>query len=489
MSADETVPKAGPAKESLASAFPTLRLREKLSYAMGDVGSNVVYSPATTFVLFYLTNIVGIRAAIAGTVLLLGQLLNGVTDLVVGVLIDKTKSRWGKTRPWILFSAIPLGIVFILLFSVPAGLNDTGKVVWTFVMYALLMAVFYTASNVAYSALLSVITPNPKTRVTLTTFRFFAALLTTLVVSSITLPVIASLGNGQTAWTTLMSIYGIIAALTLIIVFLGTKERLAPTRAPEGGVAQPLGAQLKDLFRNKYFLLAAALFTSFYLMNGFGQSSGVYYATNILGDASLFSILSIVGTVPLLVGIGFMPALMGRYGKRHMFLIGLAFMFVGSLLPIFAPTNLPVVIAGLLIRSVGTVPLTAGLFAIVADVVDYGEWKNGLRTDGLIFAAVVFGQKLGGGLGSAAVGWILGSAGYDPTVQAQSRAASRAILASYFYIPLALVIVTTVIVWFFRVEQYRPQIEEYLHGHVETAGSDPTPAAADSKPAVSTPET
>lgn len=470
-----THPAPGTAAAGAAAKSGTISVREKLAYASGDIGSNVIYSPATTFILFYLTNVAGIAAGVAGTVLLLGQLLNGVTDLIVGIFIDKTRTRWGKTRPWILFSALPLGIAFLLLFSVPGSFSPAGKATWAFIMYALVMAVFYTASNVAYSALLSVITPNPKTRVTLTTFRFFAALLTTLIASSITLPVISSLGNDQMAWTTLMGIYAVVAVLTLLVVFFGTKERITAAADEDSSAKQPLGLLLRQLARNKYFWLGAALFTAFYLTSGLGQTVGVYYATSILNDATLFSFLSIAGILPILVGIGFMPAVMGRFGKRNVFLVGLAVMAVGALIPLIAPENFPIVLIGGIVRGLGTVPLTAGLFAIISDVVDYGEWKNGVRTDGLIYSSVVFGQKLGGGLGTALTGWLLAWGGYAANANEQTTAAKQSILAAYFYLPIGLVVIMAVIVWFFRVEKHRPEIDAYLSRHV-----DPEPDAASS---------
>lgn len=445
---------------------PRIRIREKVSYALGDVGSNLVYAPATSFILFYLTNVVGIGAAIAGTILLLGQSLNGIVDLIVGALIDKTNTRWGKTRPWILLSAAPLAVTFVLLFSVPAGLDDTGKAVWTFIMYALVMAVFFTTANVAYSALVSVMTPNSKMRVTLTTFRFFAAILTTIVVNLATLPLVETLGGGQGGWTATAVIYGVVSAATLVVVFFGTRERVATADDADSSAKQPLRLLLGAVFRNRYFYFAAALFVVFYVLQGVGSTAGVYYATGILNDPAAFGILSLAQLAPILIGIGFMPALIGRFGKRRMFLVGLGVMLVGAAIPLFNPEDFTVVLIGLLVRGFGSVPLAAGFFAIVADVVDFGEWRFRVRTDGLIFSAVTVGQKVGAGLGTALVGWVLAFGGYDAAAETQAPAAEQAIVALYIYIPIVLTIIAAIIVYFFRVEQYGPQIREYLARHV-----------------------
>ncbi|AYF99260.1 MFS transporter [Protaetiibacter intestinalis] len=445
-------------------------MREKLSYAAGDIGSNLVFAPATSFVLFYFTDIAGIGAAIAGTAILLGQLLNGVVDLVVGVLIDKTKTRWGKTRPWILWSALPLMMCFVLMFSVPSGLDDTGKVVWAFVTYALVMAVFFTASNVAYSALLSVMTPDSTTRVTLTTFRFFAAIATTLAVSYATFPLVGALGGGQQGWTTTASIYAVLGLGALLTVFFGTRERLRPTDE-FSSTRRPVKELLGFLFRNRYFWLAAALFVGFYLFNGMNQAAGVYFAADILGDPAAFGTLSLAALAPLLIGIVFMPALVGRFGKRRMFLAGIAIQIAGSIVVAIAPENLGVVLAGLLIRGVGGIPFSAALFAIVADVVDFGEWKFGVRIDGLTYSAVVFGQKIGAGLGAAGTGWILAFGAYDADLREQPASAISAIEFAYIYAPIALLALTAVAIWFLDVEKHGLAIRQFLQSRNAAAPS------------------
>lgn len=437
-------------------------LREKISYGLGDLGANVIYAPATAFILFYLTNVAGIGAAIAGTILLVGQLLNGVTDVAIGALIDKTSTRWGKVRPWVIGSALPLAASFVMLFSVPTDLDETGRVVWALIAYTLVMAVFFTANNVAYSALMSVLTASPRVRVTLTAFRFFTALLTTLVVNAITLPIIGALGSGPSAWTTTATIYGVISVLTMVIVFLGTKERLSDVGEAHETARQPLRLLLGNLVRNHYFFLAALLFIVFNLTTGLSSAAGVYFATDVLGDPNLFGLLSLAGILPALLGIPFMPHLIGRYGKRPLFLIGIGVMIVGSVLPLIDPTNLGIALTGLVLRGIGMVPLTAGNFAIVADVVDYGEWKFGVRSDGLVYSSVSLGQKIGSGFGAAIVGWVLAAGGYAVGADTQTAASVQSIIVAYIYLPLIAVVLTGVVVYFFRIERHAPAVQAFL---------------------------
>ncbi|WP_062464236.1 glycoside-pentoside-hexuronide (GPH):cation symporter [Demequina soli] len=437
-------------------------LREKLSYASGDIGANLIYAPTTTFVLFYLSTVVGIGAAVAGTILLVGQLLNGITDLTIGVLIDKTKTRWGKARPWVLGSAVPLALSFWALFSIPGGLSDTGKVIWAFVAYSLVMAVFFTSSNVAYGALMSLLTPNPRTRITLTSFRFFAALLTTLVVNAALLPVVGALGNNQGAWTTVTGVLAIVSVGTMLVVFFGTKERVTEAAESHAKPSQPTSTMLRNLMRNRYFFLAALLFIAFNLTTAMSAAGGVFYADTVLGDPNLFGPMNAVGLVPALIGLPFMPALMGRFGKRRLFLIGITVMIVGSSLPLIDPTSFPIVVSGLVLRGIGMVPLTAGMYAIVADVADFAEWKDGNRSDGLIFSSVTLGQKIGAGFGAAIVGWTLAAGGFVDGAAQQSDAGIHAVVVAFVYLPLVAVIITGIAAWFLDVERHVPAARQAL---------------------------
>ena len=454
---------------SYGSSLVRIRFREKLAYGVGDIGSNLIYVPLSTFALFYFTDVAGIGAAVAGTILLVGQLLNGVTDLAIGYLIDKTSTRWGKARPWVLWTALPLSVAFVGMFSIPANLDENARVAWALVSYTLVTAVFFTASNIAYSALMGLMTTDSRMRVTLTSYRFFAALLTGLVVSVLTLPLVEALGSGQSAWTIAAAIYSMFAIAAMVTVFFGTRERVQAVRDEDSSVKQPARVLGSALLRNKYFFLAACLFLTFYLVTSLMAAGGVYLANDVLGDPSLFGILSAAALLPPLLTIGFMPKLIERFGKRRMFLVGIAVMILSIVAALIAPTNAALVIGCAMVRGLGMVPLMAGVFAIVGDVVDYGEWKFGVRTDGLIYSSVVFGQKVGAGLGGAVGGWLLAAGGYNAALPAQEPGVVQAVLALSFYIPLLGLVAMGVIVWFLRVERHAPEIQAHLLRHADTA--------------------
>lgn len=446
----------------LDSSGEKLKFREKLSYGVGDIGANAIFAPVSAFLLFYLTDTVGIGAAIAGTLLLFGRVLDGTLDLIIGALVDKTRTRWGKARPWILFSMPVLVISFVLLFNVPAGLTETGKEVYTFVFYFLCLGVGFVSSNLAYHTLLSVITSDSRTRVTLTVIRTFCAIATTLLINTLTIPLLTAFGGGQGGWTATTLIYGGVAAITLLIVFFGTKERVKSTvTATSTTPKMPLGQMIRILFRNPYFFLVFGFFLLQYMIQG-TASIGIYFASDVLDNPGLFGFLSLAGLAPLLLGMWFMPAIIGRFGKRKPILFGTGLTVIGAAITLIDPTNVTLLIVGTLIRAIGGIPNASVLFALVADVVDYGEWKSGVRLDGMTYAAATAGQNFGAGLGTALVGWLLAFGNYDGLATTQPRSALNVEIFIYLWLPLIAAVLMAVIIYFFKIDKSMSQMQRDL---------------------------
>lgn len=445
-----------------------LKIRERLAYGLGDVGGNLIFAPVSAFLLFYFTDIVGIGAAIAGTLLLLGRLLDGTLDLIVGTLIDRTSTRWGKARPWILLSTPILVLSFVLLFNIPAGLDQTGKEIYAFVFYFLCLGIGFVGSNLAYHTLLSVITSSTKMRVSLTVIRTFFAIFTTLVVNVVTIPIITSLGGGQGAWSSVVLTYGIIAAITFVVLFFGTKERVTAILPPEQGAKLPLGQKIGHLVRNPFFFLAFGFFLLTYLITG-TAGIGIYFASDVLGDPNLYSFIGLVGILPLLIGIWFMAPIIGRFGKRRAMLVGIVISLVGIGVSLIDPSNITLVVAGGLIRGLGSIPAAAAMFALVADVVDYGEWKSGVRLDGMTYAAATAGQNFGAGLGAALVGWILAFGGYDGAAEVQSASAIGSEVFLMLWLPLIATVLLGVIIYFLNIDKNLSQMQRELAERRATA--------------------
>ena len=447
--------------QAMTSTGQRLSIRERLAYGVGDIGGNLIFAPISAFLLFYFTDTVGIGAAIAGTLLLFGRVLDGTMDLVLGSFIDRTSTRWGKARPWILFSTPVVVISFILLFNVPAGLDDGVKEIYAFVMYFLCLGVGFVGSNLAYHTLLSVITTNSKMRVSLTVIRTFFALLTTLVVNFATIPIVLSSGGGQAGWSLVSIIYGAIAAMTFLIVFFGTRERVTSSIKVESGEKMPFVSTVRLLVKNPYFFLVFGFFLLNFLLTG-TSGVGIYFAKDVLGDAASYSFLGLIQILPLLIGMWFMPPLIARFGKRRLIMIGVVVTVAGALISLIDPSSFSLILGGGLVRAVGGVPIAAALFALVADVVDYGEWKTGVRLDGMTYAAATAGQNFGAGLGVALVGWLLAAANYDGQAATQPESAVNIEIFLYLWIPLIAAVLMGVIIYFLNIDKNLSQIQRDL---------------------------
>lgn len=434
--------------------------REILAFAVGDGGCNLVWTTIGSYLTLYYTDSVGIAAATIGTLMLLSRLLDGVSDLVMGSIIDRTHTRWGKARPWILWSAIPMGVGLVIMFSVPSGLSDGGKLAYASITYVLMAAVIYTACNLSYNTLLSLAAPDPKDRVTMSSIRFFITMSVVLFINYNCTGFVEKFG-----WTGMAVIFGAIAIVLLLITFLGTKERVnvevnTVKEKPESkmGVAESFGI----LFKNKYFLLLTLVFVINYTILGVNNGLRIYYARDVLGSAGLMGTLTLCFILPKLIGNLIYPYINKLLGKWKSMMLGYAIELLGVLIMAFTPTGFTTAVIGLLCLGVGGIPHNAGLFAMVADVIDYGEWKTGIRLDGLTNSSTSFGMKVGAGLGSALVGWGLAWAAYDGKLAAQTLETISGIKTVFTMVPAVLIVIGMVALFFCNLDKIYPEISAGL---------------------------
>lgn len=425
--------------------------REMLCYAFGDVGCNFIWTTVGSFLMLYYTNSVGISAAATGTLMLITRLLDGVSDLVAGSIIDRTRTKWGKARPWILWTAPFMGIGLVLLFNVPETLPSGGKLVYAYITYILMAAVIYTACNLAYTTLLSLITPDPEIRSKISSIRFFLVVIAMLVISYAATPLVEKIG-----WGGMAAVFGLLGFAFILICFFGTKERITESHKENSISSEEkisVVESFKILFKNKYFILVALLFVLTYISGGVSNGSGVYYATYILGNGNLFGNLMLFGTLPGLLFILFIPKMNQSMGKWKLLLLSYAIQVVSYILIAIYPDNLPMLYTALVIRAFGQTAPMSLIFALAADVVDFGELKTGKRIDGLTYSAVSFGMKVGTGIGSAIVGWALAFGHFDGMAAVQPDTAMTAIKALYSYIPIVIGVITFVVMYFTDVEK------------------------------------
>ena len=435
--------------------------KEILAFAVGDAGCNLVWTTIGSYLTLYYTDSVGLAAATIGTLMLLSRLLDGISDLVMGSIIDRTHTRWGKARPWILLSAIPMGLGLVLMFSIPQSLPYMGKLVFACVTYVLTAAVIYTACNLSYNTLLALEAPNPKDRVTMSSLRFFLTMATVLFINYNCGKFVDRFG-----WTGMSLIFGGIAILLLLITFFGTKERanLAQNTAAEVKPENKMSVKesFSHLFRNKYFWLLTIIFVLNYTILGVNNGLRIYFARNVLGNAALMGTLTLCFILPKMIGNLVYPYINKFLGKWKSMMLGYAIELAGVLVMALSPASFATAAAGLILLGIGGIPHNAGLFAMVADVIDYGEWKTGVRLDGLTNSATSFGMKVGAGLGSAITGWGLAWAAYDGKLAAQTAETIFGIKMVYTIVPAVLIVIGLVVLYFCNLDKIYPQIEEGL---------------------------
>jgi GPH family glycoside/pentoside/hexuronide:cation symporter len=438
---------------------------EKILYGLGDVGVNIIWALPSSFLMLYYTDSVGISAAYIGTMMLICRLFDGVSDILMGMVIDKTHTRWGKARPWLLFMGLPLIVSVFLTFRVPGSWAEGAQKAYAFVTYFIMSVVCYTAVNLAYHSMLPRFSLTSQDRSVTSVIRSIFSLVITIAVSTVTTMLLSAFGgmSSQQAWSTVVIIYGVIAEIAILVTFLGVKEKsLLDDAGSKSEEEHPsLGHAIKILLSSRYFYIAVYLFFAFYIANG---TSGimVYYARDIMGNANLMGLLSIAGIVPIMLGSPFCPALFKRFGKRNTMFYGMILAAVCSALKLVNPTNLVWYLVFSFITSLGSAPLMSAMYTLAGDIVDYNQWKHGVRTEGIATSVNSIGMKVGTGLGSALLGWLLAWGHYDAALAQQPASAIRAMIIVAIVIPIVIYATAAIVLAFWDLEKYQSEILAFL---------------------------
>lgn len=444
------------------------KLSERLAYGFGDFGCNIIYTAMSAFLLFYYTDYAGVSAFAVGTIMMVSRLFDGVSDIIMGVIVDRTKSKYGKARPWILRMCIPFAISGVLLFSVPTSWAETPKLIYVFITYNLVSTVVYTAINVPYSALNALMTQNPYERSVLSIFRNLLATAGTLTINIFTLPLVEFFGNNALAWTKTFFIFGIIAIIAFLYTFWGTSERVksvAQLQSTENNDV-PVLVGIKALFKNKYWIMMTGMLALFFLMYAINGGSTVYYAKDILGDKNLVGTINGIFNIVQICGMFFIAMMIKKFGKRNIFALGLVLDIIGMLILNYSNGIMSLIIISSVIRGLGNACGGATMWAMVSDTIDYGEWKTGYRTEGLVNSACSFGWKIGNGIGSALLGLILEAGGYVGTAITQTETALFSIEICFIWIPIAIYVIGLVIMSFYHLDKEFPAIIRDLNNRI-----------------------
>jgi GPH family glycoside/pentoside/hexuronide:cation symporter len=463
----------------MAESTHKLAVTEKVGYAMADVATNFFFQSMIIYQTRFYTDTVGLSAVALGTMFLVLRLADAVLDPVIGALSDRTNTRWGKFRPWILFTALPFGLIFWLVYVTP-NLGPQGKLIYAYITYTLVM-VLYSASNTPYSALMAVMTPSSSERSSVAGYRMTAALVGQFIIQALPLPLVVKLGQGNSAkgWAITMGIFGALIVVLNLITFATTRERIRPDPKQKSS----LRADLKDVFTCGpwivMFILTLLVFTTLvvrgsslnylftYYMDqssiqaflekvglgaigtgtvGFGKMALDSLGLLVKPDGSNasavgLSLFFVAGSLVQIIGILCSKPLADRFGKKAVFLVGMGVTTIATALVFFVPpTSVGLLMALNILWSIGWGPTVPLLWVMIADVADYSEWKNNRRATGFMFAGILFALKAGLSLGGALSAWIIAAYGYLPNVAQSAHALLGIRLGSSVYaaIPFAL---------------------------------------------------
>ena len=466
-----------------------LSIKEKIGYSLGDLSANLVFQTLITYLAYFYTDIYGLEADDATAIIFfVGTAAAIGFNPIIGALADRTNSKWGKFRPWILWTAIPLGVTSVLAFTTP-DFSYNGKVIYAVITYTLLL-LLYAGSNLPYSALSGVITGDMKERNSISAYRFVAVMFAQFFVQVFMLPIIMYAGDGDKAMgiEITMTWLAVVGTILLLITFITTKERIVPTQEQSSSLLE----DIKDLIKNIPWVIMLTVTTLLFITLSMKGGAYVYYFENYVSKNSLsdfispildflsnigidffgndpvsagFGLFNAGGIIFMIIGIGLSKMLADQYGKRNVFGF---FLFISTLFILvfymLSPESIGLIFGAQIFHGFFygiTIPL---LWAMIADVADYSEWKNNRRATAIIFSAMMVGLKLGLSIGGALVAQILGNYGYEPNIaleQTESAILGTKMLVSIY--PSIPFLLATGLLFFYAIDKnLEDKIEEDL---------------------------
>jgi GPH family glycoside/pentoside/hexuronide:cation symporter len=488
------------------SSTQKLSVIEKIGYSLGDLAANLIFQTLVTFIAFFYTDVFGIPAGQASFVIFFCGWAGAFFSPVMGMIADRTNTRWGKFRPWILWTSVPFGVLSLLAFSTP-DLSGNAKVVYAFVTY-LALVLIYSANNLPYAALSGVLTGNMQQRNSLSAYRFVAVMIAQFVIQVLLLPLVLIAGNGDKAegFKNIMMFFSIVGVIFFLITFITTKERVKPVVEEKSRVKDDIG----DLLANRPWLIMLLVTVLVFVTLALKGGSYVYYFEYYISEShaaqfldeigfnslinglnnlltsmgltefqwpddpatSAFSLFNAGGIILMIVGIGFSKGLADRFGKRDVYGVALVLSTLFMLAFYFYP---PEAVWAVFISQVLhgffygiTIPL---LWAMIADVADYSEWKNNRRATAIIFSAMLFGLKGGLTIGGALVAGLLDLYNYDANAAVQTPETINGIkLSVSLYASLPFLIAAGLLFWYEINKEKETTIERELEQRRKAAG-------------------
>jgi glycoside/pentoside/hexuronide:cation symporter, GPH family len=425
-----------------------LSIREKLGYGVGDTASHFVWDMVGFWILIFYTDTFGISAAAAGTIMLIARIWDMVSDPLMGIIADRTNTRWGKFRPYILWMALPYSVLAVLTFTTP-DFGTTGKVIYAGVTYFLLMTVF-TAINLPYSSLGAVMTADSYERAGLNSYRFIFAFTGQLVVTGTALYLANYLGQGNTAkgYQYTLMLFATVSFILFMITFKSTKERVQPPKAQQ----QNLKQDVINLFNNRPWVILFFVGIISFVMFAVQNLSIAYYFKYYIGNENSVQTFNVIGTIALIAGIPLSKPLSKKFGKRNVYIASSllsGLFFISIYIPGSEDVNLIYTLN--ILAKFTYAPAVPLLWTMLADTADYSEWKTGRRSTGLVFSAATFAQKAGWGIGGALAGWLLAVYQFVPNMdQSETTITGIKLMISVF--PGILYMSCAILLWFYAID-------------------------------------
>lgn len=467
---DEELSIGGKAAVNVQAESQKLSIAEKVGFSLGDAASNIFFQTFILFIPIFYTDVFGLSTKAVATMFLITKIWDAVNDPMMGMLADRTETRWGKFRPFLLWFAIPFGLLGVLTFTTP-NFSPMGKLIYAYVTYTLLMMA-YTVVNVPYSALMGVMTPNSHERTILSSFRFFAAFLATMLVQYTALRMVEWFGHGDAAvgWRWAMTILSSLAVILLFITFATTKERVHPPK----GQRTPLKQDLADLFTNVPWVLvgSATVFQLVYICMR-GGAIAYYFkyfvkeqevlSFGVLSYEKLASTFLVAGTAATILGVFLTTRISRALGKSLAYALFLGLAGLSSAAIYFLePQDIALMFALQIVTSFSVGPVSVLQWSIYTDAADYGEWKKGRRATALIMAASLFALKLGVAIGGSALVWILGQYGFEAN-QEQTGTGLQGIRMVMSVYPAIFALLGMIFMFFYPLNKSRmAQVESEL---------------------------
>lgn len=450
-----------------------LSFKERLGYSLGGYGINITYSLLSSFLLVYYVSVVKANPAVAAGVIAVSRIFDGVSDLIMGYVVDNTKSKYGKARPWILRLSLPLAVCTVLLFGAPSSLGGAGVTAYMFITYNLVATVFYTGMSVPFNSMNGFMTLVQYERGLLGNLQFITSTAATMTLNTILLRMTRYFGHGEQysngGWRISIAILMVVAVICNVFCFLLCRERVTEnaqmvSREQDKEEKQeekvPVWTILKGLATNHYWIITIILMFMLNIMMSTFFGSGVYFAQYRLNNTDLYTPLSNALSMAQILTMFATPFVMRKMSKRNLTLMGLIVTAVGFVGTALAVNSVTALIVLSVVKGIGFGAVAAPMYGMLQDAITYGEWKNGFAAVGMGNAAASFCQKIGSGLGSALLGWVLaaGSFSVDPT----SASALQSINFAFIWIPSICTVITFVAVCLYDLDKKYDKISADL---------------------------